>query len=88
MITNLPLLNVTIKELIRKDGQIIADCECGKTNAFVWIHEAGIRIICNNAAHKAWKGMGRFFHRESEALSSYKSIEMKSIILKAIQLNS
>jgi len=39
-----------------------------------------VNVCCLNAAHKAYKGMGRTFWSFEEAKAAYKSAEMKSMI--------
>jgi hypothetical protein len=61
---------------------------CGKTSASVCIGPSGIRVICNNAMHKVWKGMGKHFINAEQAINNYKSSEMKEIIRTAIELKT
>lgn len=40
-------------------------------------------VLCYNSSHRAHRGQGRIFDTFEEALSKYKSPEMKSIIQAA-----
>lgn len=56
---------------------------CGKTSAMVTFDTHGVRVCCNNASHRVWRGFGRFFSSCEDALNSYKSAEMRSILCAA-----
>jgi len=57
---------------------------CGKVSGCVSIQsDWGVRVICQNVAHKVWKRSGRGFPTVAEALAAYKSPEMKAIIQTA-----
>jgi hypothetical protein len=62
------------------DAGIYAAATCGKVSALVFITSLGFRVICQNAAHKVWRGSGRSFSSFEEALAAYKKPEMKAII--------
>ncbi len=64
-------------------GSFHFEATCGKTSAFVSIHSRGVNVICQNASHKAWGGMGRSFKSLEEAVNAYKKAEMKQIITAA-----
>jgi len=44
------------------------------------INDYGVRVLCHNASHKAWRGSGRGFDSISDALAAYKKPEMKAMI--------
>lgn len=58
---------------------------CGSKSAMVAINhdKTTVQVICKNAAHKAWRGSGRFFDSVQDAVDGYKSAEMKSMIQAA-----
>ncbi len=82
---------MTQVQIIRNDiqecGRFI-EAECGKTAAYIWVSRLGyINVCCNNASHKAWRAAkGRNFLSFDEALTSYKSAEMKAIISAAKEI--
>lgn len=75
---------ITRAEAVETGKYIEADCN--KISAHIYISKAGyINVCCKNASHKAWKANGRYFRTFDEALSGYKSAEMKAIITAAMQ---
>lgn len=66
---------------------LYVEASCGNVSAIICIHDHGIRVICQNAAHKAWSGMGRFFSSINDAMAGYKKQEMKDLITFANSLN-
>lgn len=74
---------ITIAEALENGKYIKADC--GKISADIYISKFGINVCCNNASHKAWKSIGRYFSSTDEALGAYKSAEMKAIISAAVE---
>lgn len=59
-----------------------AEMTAGKKSAFVMINikTNEVNVICKNAAHKAWKGCGRWFDSIQDAVDGYKSTAMKEMI--------
>ena len=53
----------------KKDASISFNAELGMVN-----------VLCKNASHKAWKGVGRTFWSFEEARAAYKSSDMKAMI--------
>lgn len=45
-----------------------------------------INVIILNAAHKAWKGNGKFFSTIDAAMANYKDVKIKAMI-QATQIN-
>jgi hypothetical protein len=70
----------TINQITFADTGIYASATCGKISAIVCITEYNVRVICQNSAHKTWRGFGRSFESISEALAGYKTPQMKAII--------
>lgn len=58
------------------DGKKIVDINHGPM---------GVNVCMNNAAHQAWKGMGKSFKTFTEAASAYKSSFMRNAIEYASQ---
>lgn len=56
------------------------EATCGKTNAVVIDTSHQIIVLCKNASHNAWRGMGKCFANFESAKQAYKSAAMKSII--------
>ena len=60
---------------------------CGKVSAQVSVYPNGaFQVVCQNAAHKVWRGMGKHFASLSDAINGYKSGQMRSLIQTAAQL--
>ena len=59
---------------------------CGKTVAEICIAQEAVYVVCKNASHAAWGGMGRRFESLVAAQAAYKSTAMRSIIQCAIAL--
>lgn len=61
----------------------------GNTTGVVSVskRDKSLQVLCVNAAHKAWRGGGRYFRNADEALASYKSGEMKAIILAGVEFS-
>jgi len=53
----------------KKDANISFNAELGMVN-----------VLCKNASHKTWKGVGRTFWSFEEARAAYKSSDMKAMI--------
>ena len=79
-------MEVKIDEIVKDEfGGTHVEATSGKTSATVSIFRGemshmGVQVICKNASHKCWRGFGKFFSDVNEALSNYKSSEMKAII--------
>lgn len=53
----------------------------GKQKAYVAVFKSGaINVLNANAAHRAFKGIGRHFWSWDEAIAGYKSAFMKNVI--------
>jgi hypothetical protein len=75
--------------------QITSQCESqysksvelsnGKTSICVSIDRSDgwVQVICQNAAHRVWRGAGRFFPSFEAALAGYKSASVRSLIQAA-----
>jgi ribosomal protein L31 len=57
--------------------------ECGKHSATVTVAPNYINIRVCNAAHRAWKGMGKTFATVEQALANYRTAEIRAIIQAA-----
>jgi len=78
-------MQVIITKQESKELFFYVSAECGKTSAEVVIckHNGRINVCCNNAAHKVWKGMGKWFASVEEAMQNYRSPQMRLIIGQA-----
>jgi hypothetical protein len=79
----------SLTEISFTETGLYAQAICGNVSALVVIEESGwVRVICQNAAHKAWRGFGRRFPTVAEAIAAYKKPEMKAIIAAVDLRNS
>jgi hypothetical protein len=78
-------MQVQINEIKTSGNGFFFNATCGKKTASVWIHKHEINVVCQNASHKAWGGIGKFFPTKQEAIDNYKSSEMKAIIQTAFE---
>jgi hypothetical protein len=62
------------------DGYNMLRLSDGKNVASVMKAPDGVYVLNENAAHRAWKGIGRKFANWDEALAGYKSSFMKGVI--------
>ena len=88
MKNELSQLQATVTEIKITETGLYAEATCGKVSACVCINEIYVRVICYNAAHKAWRGFGRVFQTVAEAIAAYKTPEMKAIIAAVDARNS
>lgn len=88
MKTNTTEMQATVTEINITDTGIYANATCGKVSACVCINDYQVRVICQNAAHKVWRGAGRAFATVAEALAAYKTPEMKAIIAAVDRRNA
>ena len=74
---DLQIINQTKEENI-----LSLEMSSGKKTAFIYQNKklGYVRVICKNAAHKVWGGIGRCFNNYKEAITSYKSSDMKAMI--------
>jgi hypothetical protein len=71
-----------------ENGSRSFQATCGKINATVFYWSGvvgGIQVICHNAQNKCWNGLGRRFENVFDAISGYRSEEMKSIIQASVE---
>ena len=61
---------------------LFVEMTCGKKTAFVSHNQSlgQINVTCDNAAHKAWKGFGKYFRSWEEAKENYRSAEILAMI--------
>jgi len=81
---DLQIINQTKEENI-----LSLEINNGKKSAFIYQNKkiGYIQVICKNAAHKVWGGMGRCFNNYDEAIEAYKSSDMKAMIRYAKQVS-
>lgn len=75
-------MNVIITNFEETENYKSYEAICGKKEAHIYISKTNktINVTCKNAAHKVWRGLGNSFETLQDALSHYKTSEMKSII--------
>ena len=67
--------------IITKQTDRLIEVTNGKQKAYVGIFSSGsINVLNANAAHRAFKGMGRMFWSWDEAKAGYKSAFMQAVI--------
>ena len=81
-------LTVNAVNTQRTEYGVYLTANCGKISAMIGITDHGIRVVCVNASHRAWRGAGRHFEDIAAALTAYKRPEMRAMILVADALNS
>lgn len=75
-------MSVLVEKETGTDNLFTLDMSSGKKSAFVAFsgRSGMITVICMNASHRAYKGMGKTVRTWEEAKSLYKSAEMKAMI--------
>ena len=78
-------MNVLITQQLARTYDNIGRCtfvtaECGKHRATVLVAPNYINVSVQNAAHRAWKGMGKTFATVEQALANYRSAPIRAII--------
>ena len=73
-------MNTIITNTSKSETSIYLELTCGKTSAVVGFSKYGVNVCCQNAAHRAWRKLGKRFTNVEVALANYKSPEMKAII--------
>jgi len=79
-------MNIQITQTIKAPTGFYFSATCEKVSATVAIHSYGVQVVCQNAAHKVWRGSGKFFPTIAAAIDNYKSGEMKAIIQAAADM--
>ena len=73
------IMNIIYTMHSDENGKSI-EATCGKTTAEIIVTSHQIIVLCKNASHYAWRGMGKCFANFESAKQAYKSAAMKSII--------
>ena len=74
-------MDVLISEKYSNEYATCFQLQCENKSAFVTFERDGrVQVCCQNAAHRVWRGAGKFFQSIAEALEAYKSPEMKAMI--------
>jgi hypothetical protein len=78
-------MNVLITQTHASKYGVTIEGICGKVTGVVSVmrSDKSMQVLCVNAAHRAWRGGGRYLASLDDALAAYKSPEMKSIIRAA-----
>ena len=63
-------------------SRVYFELTTGKQSALIsYSRESGsVRVICQNAAHRVWRGMGTAFDGFANAKAAYKSSGMRAMI--------
>lgn len=78
-------MEIAIDDKNESEYGIYISATCGKKSAFISVYNDGtLQVCCNNASHKAWGGLGKYFKDADDALNNYKSSEMKAMINAAV----
>ena len=64
----------------------IAEMTAGKHAACVVIKDRGVQVVVKNASNRAWRGMGREFRSLDEALTRYKTADIRAMIQTAADM--
>lgn len=78
-------MELVITDTRRSEHGFYFSGTCGKVSALVSIHSWGVQVICENSAHRVWRGAGRHFANVGAAREGYKSGEMKALISAAAE---
>ena len=75
-------MEIIITSQSQEDGRVYFELSSGKKDADISYNaELGmVRVLCKNASHKVWKGVGRTFWSFEEARAAYKSRDMQAMI--------
>ncbi len=80
-------LTVKIIESAREKYGFYFRASCGKKNALIQVFTHGVHVVCENAMHNLRHNQynsGKLFRDAEDAVASYKSAEMKTIIHAAL----
>jgi len=80
-------MEIRISEMKRSEfGTVHMELSCGKKTAYVGIDkDGGVQVCAYNASHKAWGGCGKYYRNKEQALSMFKSAEMRAIVEAAFE---
>ena len=75
-------MDIMITDQTNTEDRVSFEMVSGKKEAYISFNwKLGmVSVLCKNASHRAWKGMGRTFWSWTEAKDAYKSSDMKSMI--------
>jgi hypothetical protein len=84
-------INVTEVSRIEKDGLelVFVTMDAGKHQAAVIVATGTsryVRVTVKNAAHKAWRGLGKRFANLAAATDAYKTDAIRQMIATACEL--
>jgi DNA-binding protein H-NS len=82
-------MNVEITNVTKNENAKYVEMTCGKISALVCFHTFSngkelISVVCKNASHKVWGGIGKQYRNIFEAVNGYKSESMKAMIRAAV----
>ena len=75
-------MDIMVTNHSNANGRISYEMTSGTKTAYVSSNAAlgVVDVLCMNASHRAWRGMGRTFGSWTEAKAAYKSADMKAMI--------
>lgn len=70
----------------KHDAFRFVEMQMEKHSAYVSTSGDRVTVLCQNAANRAWRGMGKSFDSFEAAIAAYKSSAMKTMIEHAKEL--
>jgi len=70
---------------------LYVEMECGKHSALVVVCRGAaeyVQVIVQNAANRAWRGMGKRFANMEAAINAYKTEAIRTMIQTACELQA
>lgn len=81
---------IRVKQILEQNLSLgryfTVELETAKAAAIVCVDPCSVRVIVQNAAHKAYRGMGKHFANEAAALANYKRADIRAMIAHAVEL--
>ena len=77
--------NVSDKTYQHSGRHFMVEMKSGKHSAIVVVGDDHVRVIVQNASNRCWKGMGRRFRDEAEALAYYRTPQVLGMIKHAAE---
>jgi hypothetical protein len=70
-----------INEATLASGSKLFELRCGNKQAYVTrCSHGGFDVCVQNASHRAWGGLGKHYRSLEDALSNFKSAEVKAMV--------
>lgn len=78
---------VRVTESNHANGYSFFELECGKQSMSVSVGPRSVRVLVNNASHRAWGGIGKIFDTFAAARAHYRSPAAHAMLDTAAQLS-